>query len=120
MSKAAKDALILICALQFLSTVLAGVSTVTIPHYSNYTFNCLQAERQDNDLDFCHMIHWVSASAFNASTYSYYYPGDKLPVSVQDQRAHDFYDAMYTSDGSSECRQAVKRLACTLFFSRMS
>lgn len=96
--------------------VTAGVSTVSRPEYSNYTFNCLSAERQDNDLDFCHMIHWTAASAFNSSTFSNYYPGEKLPVPVQDQRAHDFYDSMSTSDGSSECRQAVKRLACTMFF----
>lgn len=94
----------------------ADVSTVTSPAYSNFTFNCLEAETHDNDLDFCHMVHWTSSSAFNRSSFSAYYPGEKLAVETQDQRAHDFYDSMYTKNGDSHCRQAVKRLACTMFF----
>ena len=97
-------------------TTAAEIATVTTPAYSNYTFNCLNAEARESDLDYCHMVHWTSASAFNTSTFSVYYPGDKLDVEVQDQRAHDFYDSMYTADASSPCRQAVKRLACTMFF----
>ena len=106
----------------FCSTILfpqfatAGVPTDTSPAYTNYTFNCLDAEVRENDLDFCHMIHWRGASAFNTSTYSDYYPGEKLTAAVQDMRAHDFYDSMYTENGDSPCRQAVKRLACTMFF----
>ena len=99
---------------------LASSSTIVSPDsspaYNNYTFNCLNAKEITKKLEYCHMVHWVAASAFNTSTYSDYYPSDKLPIAVQDQRAHDFYDSLYTKNGESDCRQAVKRLACAMFF----
>lgn len=94
----------------------ARVVTSNSSYYDSFEFNCLQAKSRDNDLDFCHMVHWNAASAFNKSTFSDYYPGDPLEIDLQDSRAHDFYFSMATKSGSSPCRQAVKRLACAMFF----
>ena len=110
---------VILCCFIFIVNGTVIVSTHTSPFYNNYTFNCLNAEKVNKRrLKFCGMTHWIAASAFNTSTYSHYYPGNKLSIDVQDQRAHDFYDSMFKSikNGKRHCRDSVKRLACAMFF----
>lgn len=82
--------------------------------------SCLNARVvYDSSAGTCPYVNWLSAQLFVSGNFSYYSPGS--PLSETDQRSYASYIYEKLSDkvsGSltSQCSQALRRLACVTAF----